>query len=417
MYWKLMRMGKTRALYAVPKDFRYYNEQMGMMAVGRGMEKFIRNYIEEHGYEYEIKDETHAPALSGDLSGDVQLREYQQGDIETITAHRTGVIRLGTGYGKTVLACALTKKLGYRTLIVVPRSHLLDQFAQEFKKYYGYDVGVVQGKVEEIKGVDITVASIQTLINRPALLRQYGKHFGLVIVDECHGFITKKRMIAIQSFAPKYLYGLTATPRRTDEQGKAIFFTFGDVIIDKDLERAAPEVEIVEFDGHIQMSENYSEIIDEQINNDARNEIITTILRREIANSRRVLVLTKRVEHYQTLSRGENQNGIYTVDSSSPSKERFALLERLRAGESDFRAIFGTFSLLSTGTDIPALDTLIFAGDLRSDVLQEQSVGRILRLFGDKQRPKIIDVVDTGNHILHHQAKARMKFYQKMGWL
>jgi superfamily II DNA or RNA helicase len=72
--------------------------------------------------------------------------------------------------------------------------------------------------------------------------------------------------------------------------------------------------------------------------------------------------------------------------------------------------------MLSTGTDIPALDTLIFAGDLRSDVLQEQSAGRILRLFRDKQHPKIIDFVDNKTGILNHQGKARIRWYKKQGW-
>ena len=108
---------------------------------------------------------------------------------------------------------------------------------------------------------------------------------------------------------------------------------------------------------------------------------------------------------------------MHAISSGTGQRERIQLLSDLREGKSDFDVLLGTYSMLATGTDIPSLDTLVFAGDLKSDVLAQQAVGRILRLFKDKQSPKIIDVADFGNGIFLHQFKERRRFYKSQGWV
>jgi superfamily II DNA or RNA helicase len=390
------------------------------------MQRRILEHLDTHKIPYEFDYQVSTATPNHRFTATIPPREYQVGDTDTICAYRNGVIRLGTGYGKTVIACSVISKLNKKTLIIVPRTHLIDQFRKEVQKWFGFEPGIIQGNHCEVK--DITIASIQTLVRRPAIAAEYSESFGCVIVDECHGSITDKQLEAIQTFNPEYLYGLTATPRRTDKQGDAIFFTFGDIIIDKDLERTAPKVNIVPYYGHIMLDE-YANMIEQQTNDPERNKLIIEHVIREFKTGRKILVLTKRVAHYLLLSKTLRQSfvhadvdglhvpRVYEISSEINVKDRIALLEKLRGGSDEFDVIFGTYSMLATGTDIPALDTLIFAGDLRSDVLQEQSAGRILRLFGDKQHPKIIDIADYGNKILMNQARERARFYSKMNWL
>lgn len=419
LYHKLLRMGKVKALYGVKKEFRYYASDQDTLYIGRGSEERLRGFLDRHVADYSVRERVCRRKLQHPLAGTLVLREYQQGDIEEIAKYHHGVIRLDTGYGKTIISCRLVEEVGLATLIIVPRSHLLSQFAQEFKRWYNCDVGIIQGTERTIK--DITIASVQTLVRHPELVKTLVDKFGMLIVDECHGSITDKQLAVIQSFPVERLYGLTATPRRTDQQSDAIFFTFGPVIINKGLERATPIVERLVYPGHIPMSENYHEIIEAQINNEERTGQIVRCVHEEIRNNRRILVLAKRVEHYKDIEKKikDQYPDVHPIVISSDvnAKERTKIIKSLREGKKNFSIILGTYSMLATGTDIPALDTLIFAGDLKSDVLQEQSAGRILRLFGDKQHPKIIDIVDTGNPILKRQAIARMKFYKLMGWV
>lgn len=418
LYYRLMRMGKTRALYNVPEFFKYYDEVKPYLFIGRGNQDRLIRYLEKHGYAYEIEDRTCKERLEKPLTGTITLRPYQAGDVDIISNAPRGVIRLGTGYGKTVIACSLVQHLSLRTLIIVPRLHLLDQVKKEFKKWFNYDVGVINGKAWDIK--DVSVATIQTLTRRKKEVNEIATSFGMVIVDECHGSITDKQLEVISWFNPERLYGLTATPRRTDKQGDAIFMTFGDVIIDKDLKRSTPEIIVTPFRGHITMGE-YADIIEEQVENTERNKLITQCITNELQANRKILVLTKRVAHYQLIADAlrDSHDGVrvHEISSQTNSKDRSQLLETLRGGDDTFDVILGTYSMLATGTDIPALDTLIFAGDLKSDVLTIQSGGRILRLFGDKQHPRIIDIVDAGNPILANQAKERSRTYREMKWM
>lgn len=423
-------MGNQRALYNVPENFHYYHEFGEYLFIGRGMEQRLTNYLNKHGifcaFDYQISRAEPRRRYTAEITP----RAYQEGDVEQIVKHSCGVIRLGTGYGKTVIACQVIQSLQRRTLIIVPRTHLVEQFRKEIKKWFGLEAGIIQG--ERIEDRDISIASVQTLVRNPKIASELNNKFGLVLVDECHGAITDKQLEVIQTFCPQYLYGLTATPRRTDKQGDAIFFTFGDIIIDKDLPRGTPKVVTVPCHEHIEMDE-YSEIIKSQVENKERNQLIIHHILNELQANRKILVLTKRVAHYELISHqlesiqhgigdkirvgANNKIRIHEISSATNAKDRLALLDSLRNGDQAFDVILGTYSMLATGTDIPALDTLIFAGDLRSDVLQEQSVGRILRLFGDKAEPKIIDIIDYGNKILYNQGRERSKFYKKMNWL
>jgi superfamily II DNA or RNA helicase len=414
-------MGNTRALYNVPEHFKYYHQDGPYLFIGRGMERRLLAYLEKNGIhihlEYQVSREQPRRAFVAEIPS----RPYQVGDAEQIIKHKGGVVRLGTGYGKTVIACQIIRALNRRTLIIVPRTHLVKQFEGEIKKWFNFRAGIIQGQRAE--DLDISIASIQTLVRNPGLVSDLNKRFGLVIVDECHGSITDKQLDVIQTFCPEYLYGLTATPRRTDKQGDAIFFTFGDIVIDKDLPRATPEVQIIPFHGHIMLDE-YASMIGQQIADPERNLLIINAILHEHQAGRKILVLTKRVEHYTTLANvlrrqvaGRKQLRVHEISSQTNAADRARILEALRGGSQDFDVILGTYSMLATGTDVPALDTLIFAGDLRSDVLQEQSAGRILRIFGDKERPRIIDVADVGNKILANQARERQRFYSHMGWL
>lgn len=417
LYYRLVRMGKTRALYNVPKDFRYWHKLPNEgMVVGRGMYDRIQAYCAKWKIDIENVDTTIDAPLPAPMALFRKPRQYQEGDVEHIAQRRNGVLKLGTGYGKTYIALALIQKLQQQTLIIVPRTHLVQQFAEECKATLGWKPAIMQGNTIET-GI-ITIASIQTLQRRRQWINENRDRFGCVIVDEAHGFITESRMAVIQSFRPKYLYGMSATPRRTDEQSKAIFFLFGDQLIDKSLPKTAPQVEMVPTNVKIPMDE-YPTMIDTQVQNHDRNALIRDRVFDEYTKYRRILILTKRVAHAKLLEEELEGRGVPTllIESSTSVKKRNALLKQLRENTVDIDVLLGTFSLLATGTDIPALDTLVFAGDLKSDVLQEQSAGRILRLFGDKQHPLIIDFVDNLNPILNHQAKARRKFYLDQHWL
>ena len=425
LYHKLLRMGNVKALYNTPEFFKYYKEEKnGDLIIGRGNENRLYDYAKATGQDILIeRDETVFPHLKIKVVSSIKLRPEQEDFIESLDPHKNtnGIIKCSTGFGKTILALKLFEYLQTPTLIVVPRNNILKQFIYESEKYLGFRPRVI-GSEEDNDG-RLTLATIQSLQRKGVETLGISKSFGCVIFDEAHLTVPEKSRRVVESFYSKHRYGFTATPKRTDEQGDALKFIFGPILIERKIATAKPSIKQIPFYGQIPILE-YSKIIDHQIRNESRNDLLISTIITEARKGKKVLVLTKRIEHYELIEKGIKARSegcgllpIYSISSdASCAAETGLLMLRLRQSLQDFSVLLGTFSLLGTGVDIPRLDTLVLAGDLKSEVLAEQAGGRILRLFEGKPEPKIIDIQDYGNKILLLQAKARLKFYKSSQW-
>ncbi len=413
-------MGNIKALYACPREFKYFEEtDSGYLIIPRGLYSRIISNFERERLLYEIVDQRSSPLSSNRLKHtDTKLLEYQISALKEIldNPYGQGIIRIDTGWGKSILATKLVEALNIRTLIVVPRLNILKQFKQICN-----NPGIIQGKEFSIK--DITLATSQSLIraiNKGQLSRD---RFGMCIYDECHLTVPRKTRVCVEYFCAKYRFGFTATARRTDGQGRAIEFLFGPIICDRKMERKQPKVKIIYSYG-IYTSWDYHEIIDKQTKDEQRNKAIAEEIIKQVEEGHKVIVLTKRIIHHRDIEScingfidGSIRNiKIVQLSSKDNSKSHNTQFDNLRSNPDSFDCILGTFSLLSTGIDIPSLDTLIIAGDLKSDILQEQSVGRILRLLQNKKDPLIIDFVDKNQPVLYRQYLTRKKFYKEQGW-
>jgi superfamily II DNA or RNA helicase/intein/homing endonuclease len=117
------------------------------------------------------------------------LREIQQRTIDaTLTAfskYGGGIISLDTGLGKTVVALKLIELMKVKTIIVVHAEFLLEQWVSRIKQFLpDARIGIIRQERCETENVDITVAMVQTVINReyaPGFFDSYG----LQCFDEC----------------------------------------------------------------------------------------------------------------------------------------------------------------------------------------------------------------------------------------
>lgn len=411
-YQVMVRHKNYKALYRIKEYIKYYQKISDTsLATGRGALDKVLEYFKIDKVSINVSTAECKKRLR---AHNLVLRDYQIGVSEEILKKEHGIIRLDTAFGKTIIAGKLVEMTNLKTLIIVHRGSLLIQFVEHFRNFYKIDPGIINRNIFKIK--DVTIATIQTLKKRD--LSGLSKEFGMIIYDECHTAPTPKNIKVILSFAPLRLYGMTGTADRSDGQGEAIKFLFGNIIVDRTLPAHKPTVKIVEFNDEF-FGSDYAEIISDQCDNIKRNKLIASHASSEIPG-RKVLILTKRVKHYEAIyNLLPSKIRAYKINSKTGATERKIqnnLLARLREGSTDFDVILGTFSLLSTGVNIPALDTLIIAGDLKSEVLSTQSIGRILRLFEGKKNPKIIDIDDAASGILHNQARQRRKLYKKNNW-
>lgn len=79
-----------------------------------------------------------------------QLRDYQEPIVEKILNHMDdvggGLLSVPCGRGKTLMAIYIAHKLGVKTLVVVHKSFLLNQWKKQIKKFCDIDAGVIRGK-------------------------------------------------------------------------------------------------------------------------------------------------------------------------------------------------------------------------------------------------------------------------------
>ena len=225
-YWQAVKRN-PRAKYFLSPYVNYYEETKdGDLIVGRGVEERVRDYAKRTGIPLTVTDQTVAPRAT--FKSTIKLRDYQQGIPDALAKSKGGIVKLGTGFGKTYIALRLAELLQVKTLIIVPKLDLLKQFTDAYEQHFGEKPGIIQGNKFEIKSCTITTS--QTLARRISADLLTGSEFGCVIADECHLFVPEKTRKCVDHFRARYRFGLSATPERTDGHGEAIKFIFGDIL-------------------------------------------------------------------------------------------------------------------------------------------------------------------------------------------
>jgi DNA repair protein RadD len=153
------------------------------------------------------------------------LRDYQANCVDDLrhsyaTGHRSPILVLPTGGGKTVIFCAIadgaTRK-GRRVLIVVHRRELLRQAVAKLSDA-GVSCGIIAAGVKPDAAQSTQVASIQTIVQRLKTLPA----FDLIVFDEAHHAVAGQWEKLINSQPKAKLLGVTATPARLDGKGLGV---------------------------------------------------------------------------------------------------------------------------------------------------------------------------------------------------
>jgi len=314
LFHKMRKMGKP---YVHLSEFiRYWKEdkQTGTLTIPVGCEERLRTYCAHTAIQPEWEDRRVRPALEGTekLSSTIKLREYQEGQPERIVRSERGICRFDTGYGKTIVALKVIEELQTPALIIVPRTNIYAQFKSDIQTYFGFVPATIDDLFnEEQHGARITLCTIQALqrrLDRVGFTDAVRTRFGVLIVDEAHTVVPEKSRAVVEAFSSKHRYGFTATAKRTDGQGDAIAWIFGPIIAEGTVERASPTVEIL-YNYAAYAVDEYHFMVEDQSTDPLRINSIADVVADEVKSGRRVLVLTKRVAHYEELYRSLQRNG------------------------------------------------------------------------------------------------------------
>lgn len=386
--FKVFREGKSGVLY-VPKFFG-----------------------ETTTVDKRVEPQTALIQFTGQLKGgETRQTDAFSACTHAFREHSGGVLSLPAGFGKTVLSLACAAHLKVRTMIIVHKEFLANQWKERIQQFCpGSTIGRVQQSVFDIEH-DFVIAMIQTMCSREMDPKAFDS-IGLVIVDEAHHIGAAAFSQTMFKVCPKYTLGLTATPERKDGLTNILYWFMGPEIFRIWREgQKTTRIEPVFFDcpefregppltrfGKINMAGMVTQLTEI----DQRNDLIVSLVQ-NLDPSRRVLILSDRREHCFLLQERLTGSDVYLGGMTESE-----------LGESArHRIIIATYSMAQEGLDIPVLDTLVMVTP-HSDV--NQATGRIMRETpGKVNAPLIIDIVDRWS-VFHSMYRKRLTFYRSSGF-
>jgi len=352
------------------------------------------------------------------------LRDYQLDVINTVVPkiknQEGGTISLPPGRGKTVIACKLISELKKKTLVIVHKTFLLNQWKNRIEQFLpDARVGIVQGKIIDVDDKDIVIGMLQSLSLKDDYPDDLFDDIGTIIFDECHHLSAEKFSQILRRLSVPYMIGLSGTPFRNDKLEKVFEYYIGKMLyyekpqINQDIlvniyrfkmKHERFKVVINKYTKEAQISTMVSNMVELV----ERNTFIVNLIKncREDIN-RKILVLSDRLDHLSYVKEEVDKLDIGTTSKYVGGMKQSKLDESEKAD-----IIFSTYSMSSEALDISSLNAVIL-GTSRRNV--EQSVGRILRKQKGNylSQPLVIDVVDDIKTFVS-QSYTRKAYYKKI---
>lgn len=369
-----------------------------------------------------------------------EMREYQKDIIVTYMKnidnkkYGGGIISVGCGRGKTVMALKIISELGYKTLILVHKEFLMNQWIERIEEFLpDARLGVIQGTVIDISNKDIVIGMIQSLSDPrkdKSYLKEMFSEFGLVVADECHHLGAKVFCRSLMKYAFKYTLGLSATPNRQDGLTKVFKYFLGEIVykdseIVKSEEELALEhipdsqVNIIRYHYNheyynkeelnfrnkpniIKMSSNIVEFL-------PRTKFILRCLKdiTEKEPERNILILSARRNHIFDM---EEEIIKQNIDGGSVGLYLGGMKQDDLNASTTKKIIIATFDMAEEAFDCKSLNTLILSTPKKNVI---QAVGRILRQKKEERTviPLVIDIHDTFSNFINWNNQ-REKYYK-----
>lgn len=353
------------------------------------------------------------------------MRDYQNKILNILIPkflnEKGGLLCVPPGKGKTAMGLNILTKLKKKTIIIVHKSFLLNQWKERIAQFVpDAKVGIIQQNKIEIDDTDIVIGMLQSISIKNYDLSIF-EDFGLTIIDEVHHLGAQVFSNLFKKVNTKYMLGLSATPYREDKLEKVINWHIGDILYyesSKVNQNQNIQVLLCHYTSNdklfkiVMNNRTQTAQISTMITNitnihNRTKTIINLILQiKQKENKRKFLVLSDRIEHLERMKHLVNENSNYSTSLYIGGMKEKKLKEAELA-----EIIFSTYQMSSEGLDIPTLNTIVLTTS-RKNI--EQSVGRILRKQdGYDVEPLIIDIVDNLKQF-KNQSNIRKRHYKKI---
>ncbi len=415
----------------------------GYIHLPRGCAEKLTAQLEIAGINYIICDERQVGhKVKVNFKG--TLYPQQAESAAKMLAQDTGVLCAATAFGKTAVAAYLVAQRKVNTLVLVHNIEIMKNWVEDFEKFLQIDedlpeyitpkgrrkkrknvVGTLTGGCNSLGSI-IDVAMV-TSLGQGDTINELVKNYGMVIMDECHHAGAAIAEDVLNAVSAKYVYGLTATPKRDDGQEQKIFMQFGPIryrYTAKD-HAAAQNVRHFVYPRFTRLfvpnanKLSYNQARRAVVKSNVRNEQILNDVTTCLQTGRTPLVLTKEKEHaaflYEQLK--SKADHIFLLQGGNSTKQKEELRTQMRAippNESVVLVAIGQY--IGEGFNFPRLDTMMLTMPISWQGNVEQYAGRLHRDYAGKQDVVIYDYVDAHIRVLESMYYKRLRTYKRIGY-
>jgi superfamily II DNA or RNA helicase len=329
-----------------------------------------------------------------------------------------GILEVPCGKGKTVMALKIISMLSKKTLVIVHKEFLMNQWIDRIAEFLpGARIGKIQGTTFDIENKDIVIGMIQTMYDRSYSADTFSS-FGLTIIDEVHRIGSEQFSKTLFKTITPYMLGISATLERKDKLTKILHMFIGEKVYGEsrqaDDQVCVHSIKYISKDSEFNETEldfrgkpKYSTMITKLCKYGPRSDFIIRVLNDMINEypSSQIMVLCHNrslltylfecIQHKNFATTGYYVGGMKQKDLQETETKQIVL---------------ATYAMAAEALDIKTL-SILFMITPKTDITQ--SVGRILRV--KHEHPIVVDIVD--NHdLFQNQWNSRKRFYKKCNY-
>ena len=415
----------------------------GYICIPRGLYDKLIASCKEAGIDYEVRGHREkGRPIRVSFSG--QLKTKQELAAQCLLAFDHGVLSAATAFGKTVVCSYLIAERKVNTLILLHSTDLMEQWVDELNKFLVIDeepptyktkggrekcrdsvIGILHGSKNTLTGI-IDVAMVGSIYSK-GKFNDLIHSYGMVLMDECHHCGSNTSIEVMKKVNARYVYGVSATPKRGDDLEKIIYMLLGPIRHSYTAKERAVEQGI----GHY-VYPRYTRVVDtneskNDINgayslistNSVRNDMILEDTRSCVKKGRTPVILTKYKEQAKYLYNNlqDDADHVFLLYGDNSDKENSDVRRRLKEVPANQSLILvATGQKIGEGFDYPRLDTLMLAAPVSFSGRLEQYIGRLNRDYEGKKEVVVYDYIDSHIRVFDNMYAKRLRTYKRTGF-
>lgn len=355
------------------------------------------------------------------------LRDYQVPIVNVFLNHVEthvddtccgGILEVPCAAGKTVMALNIISTLKKKTLILVHKEFLMNQWIERIQEFLPTArIGKIQANTFDIDDKDIVLGMIQTMFSR-TFAEDALDSFGFTVVDEVHRIGSEQFSKTLLKTMTPIMLGISATVDRKDDLTRVLYWFIGpkiyeerkrsdDAVCVKAITYVSSDPEFNEVEYDFRGQPKYATMLTKLARFGPRSDFVVRVLQDLIrdhagaqimvlAHARALLTyLYEAITHRQFATTGYYVGGM-----------KQALLQATESKQ----IVLATYAMAAEALDIKTLSILVMVTP-KTDIVQ--SVGRILRV--KHAQPIVVDLLD-GHDLFQNQWRQRKRYYRKCNY-